>query len=98
VLLLAAGALWANGHGGVSGAGIAQGLTQLSDTTQVTTPLQATNFTTLQAAFAQGRKVNLTGSSGALDFDPATGVAPGPIEVWSVQLDGGTPAVRTVNP
>jgi ABC-type branched-subunit amino acid transport system substrate-binding protein len=32
-------------------------------------------------------KINVVGTSGELDFDPATGEAPGPIEIWSVAPD-----------
>jgi hypothetical protein len=32
-------------------------------------------------------KINVVGTSGELDFDPATGEAPGPIEIWSVLPD-----------
>lgn len=98
VLLLAAGALWADGHGGVSGPGIASGLGQLSDTTQAPTNLTADNFTALSAAFSQGKRVNVRGASGALDFDPATGVAPGPIDVWALQPDGGIGTLQSVTP
>ena len=99
VLLLGAGAAWAQSSGAaITGASIAQGLTQLSEAGAATTPLTADNFTSLQAAFAQGHTVNVTGASGELDFDPATGVAPGPIDVWTIAPDGGIVTLRTVTP
>ena len=96
VLLLGAGSLWAQGHGGISGAGISMGLTQLSDTTQAITPLTADQFTSLGASFNQGKKVNVSGASGALDFDNTQGVAPGPIDIWAIAPDGGIITLDTV--
>jgi hypothetical protein len=96
VLLLAAGALWAQGHGTIDGAGVAQGLTQLSDTTVAATSLSADNFTALSAAFSQGHQANVKGASGALDFDNAHGVAPGPIDIWVIAPDGGIVTVANV--
>lgn len=96
VLLLAAGALWAQTRGDVNGAGIAQGLTQLSDARIAPLALVADNFTTFGGAFTQGKMVNVAGASGALDFDPATGVAPGPIDVWEILDDGGIATIQTV--
>lgn len=99
VLLLGAGAVWSADHGGVTGAGIAQGLGKLSQADAGSSvSLEANQFTTLQAAFAQGRAVNVSGASGALDFDPATGVAPGPIDVWTIAPDGGIVTLQTVTP
>jgi len=103
VLLLAAGAVYADVHGGISGAGIAQGLGQLYDGPDDgggsgVIPLQAGNFTLLRAAFAQGHKVNVAGASGALDFDPVTGTAPGAIDTWKVASDGGIVTTGQVNP
>ncbi|MBS2026691.1 MAG: ABC transporter substrate-binding protein [Deltaproteobacteria bacterium] len=96
VLLLAAGSLWAQGHGTIDGAGVAQGLTQLSNTSVAATPLSADQFTTLAASFSQGQQVNVKGASGALDFDNAHGVAPGPIDIWVIAPDGGIVTVANV--
>ena len=99
VLLLAAGATWAQSSGqAISGANIATGLTKLSDTTQQPISLSADDFTSLAASFAQGKSVNVAGASGALDFDPDAGVAPGPIDIWTIEPDGGIATVRTVTP
>jgi branched-chain amino acid transport system substrate-binding protein len=96
VLLLGAGALWAQGKGEITGASVAQGLTELSDLNQTPVALTADNFTTLRNAFTQGKMVNVAGASGSLDFDSSTGTAPGPIDVWQIEPDGGIVTIQTV--
>ncbi len=89
VYLLALGSMWAmgaDGTGEVSGPRIAEGLEQLTSGP----PLQfrPTDLTAMKAALQQGQTIDVRGASGELDFDPATGEAPSPIEVWRVAGDG----------
>jgi branched-chain amino acid transport system substrate-binding protein len=87
--LLALGSAFAvgeDGQGAVTGVRIAQGLTKLSAGT--TLQLRPTDLTPAKGALQRGESINVVGASGNLDFDPATGEAPSPIEVWRVVGDG----------
>lgn len=97
-MVLMLGTVWAEAHGGLTGANVAAGLAMLADGTQSETPLLPDNLTQLSSQLRQGRAVNVEGASGALQFDPATGVPPGPIDVWTVLPDGGLATLRTVRP
>ncbi|MGA9524722.1 MAG: ABC transporter substrate-binding protein [Myxococcaceae bacterium] len=82
--VLALGAAWAvgDGSGEVTGPRIAEGLTKLSSGTHY--ELSPGQFTAAKAALQKGGPVNVAGASGDLDFDPVTGEAPSPIEVWTI--------------
>jgi branched-chain amino acid transport system substrate-binding protein len=103
-MLLAASAVWANSNGGsITGETMAQGLTHLSDTYAdggpvTPTSLFYTNFPTVTSALTLGNPVNIEGASGALNFDPNTGIAPGPIDIWVIAPDGGIVTLNTVTP
>jgi hypothetical protein len=94
-MLVAVGAAWADGHGGLSGANLARGLTLLSAPDAGPTPLEPTNLTTIVGRLNGGTPVNVEGASGNLDFDSSTGTAPGPIEIWQVAPDGGLVTIAT---
>lgn len=80
---LALGAVWSmKGGAAVSGAGIAEGLAQLSSGTSYR--LSATQFTAAASDLSSGKSVNVDGASGKLDFDATVGEAPSPIELWKV--------------
>jgi ABC-type branched-subunit amino acid transport system substrate-binding protein len=99
-MLLAVAAAYASGQpGGITGENMAQGLTQLSaaDAGKIEL-LEPNNFPTITSYFTQNKKLNVQGASGDLDFDPSTGVAPGPIDIWKVYPDGGLVTVQTIAP
>jgi branched-chain amino acid transport system substrate-binding protein len=62
---------------------VAEGMTRLSAGTIVN--ISPTTWSTGKAEITTGDKqINIVGTSGELNFDPATGEAPGLIEVWRV--------------
>jgi branched-chain amino acid transport system substrate-binding protein len=75
---------WAVGQedGVISGRNIARGLRHVSSGTEFV--IRPSAFQQIVAAFAQGQSVDVTGASGALDYDPATEETEGRIEVWTV--------------
>ncbi len=83
--VLALGAAWAvgDGAGEVTGPRIAEGLTKLSSGPHY--ELSPGQFTAAKAALQKGGPINVAGASGDLDFDPDTGEAPSPIEVWTIE-------------
>lgn len=91
VYALALAAAWAIGQAPqaqLTGESVASGLGQLSAAAVEATGVEAANFTALQAALAGGEAVNISGASGSLDFDAATGDVTGPVEVWRVTSEG----------
>jgi branched-chain amino acid transport system substrate-binding protein len=97
VYVVALGCAYAVGSSGTSeltGSRIAEGLKHLSSGTSVA--LGPTDFTAGRNAVQGGGTVDVQGASGKLDFDPATGEAPGAIELW--QVDGGIIKPITVIP
>jgi branched-chain amino acid transport system substrate-binding protein len=87
VALGAAWAVGANGNGAVTGPRIAEGLTKLSSGAAY--KLTPDQLTPAKAALQQGTSIDIDGASGKLNFDPANGEAPSPIDLWQV-TDGGT--------
>ena len=66
---------------------VAEGLAQLTAGQKVNAG--PTGFTTgVSELRGRAARIDLEGTSGPLDFDPTTGEAPGPIEVWQVNPDG----------
>lgn len=85
VYALALAAAYAAGNGGsgaITGRSLATGLTKLSSGTPYT--LQPLNFTAARNALQAGSSIDIEGASGHLNFDPTTGEAPAPIELWQV--------------
>jgi len=65
---------------------VAEGLSRLSAGPIVN--IAPTEWANGKAAITSGsRQMNIKGTSGDLDFDPAKGEAPGPIEIWTVAPD-----------
>lgn len=82
------GAAYALGQeGGVTGAGIARGLRRISASAPET-PITPANWTTIADALGRGEEVNVLGTSGNLDFDPATEETTGLINIWTISADG----------
>ncbi len=69
--------------GQVTGTGIAQGLRQLSSG-GTALPIRPTSWPSVVANFESGTAINVEGSSGALDYDPATEETVSPIDLWQV--------------
>jgi ABC-type branched-subunit amino acid transport system substrate-binding protein len=98
-LLLAAAAAWARANGGATPEGIARGLSHLSAPGVPEVPLDPSEFVpSLETAFTQGQDVNVVGASGHLDFDPVTGIAPCPVELWSLVADAGFVTAAVYDP
>ena len=104
--LLALGSAWAMGpspySGVVSGPTIADGLTHVSSGDCASAgpncyQLTPTSFTATATALGSHQSVDVQGASGELTFDPQTGEAPSPIQLWRVQ-SGQIVNVATVNP
>lgn len=94
VALGAAHAVGSSGTNALTGSRIAEGLARIRSGSPVA--VGPTEFTTARGAIQGGGTVDLQGASGQLDFDPATGEAPGAIELW--QVDAGTIRSVTVIP
>ena len=81
------GATWAwYQEAGMSGTELARGLRKLSSGDEVS--LRATSWSTVKASFEAGESIDITGTSGKLDFDPETEETTAPIEVWKISDDG----------
>ncbi len=77
------GVAWASAQEDtISGLTIARGLRRVSEGE----PLDVTpsTFQPIVSAFARGESVDVSGASGALDFDPSTEETEGVIELWTV--------------
>ena len=81
----------------VVGPKLGEGMGKLSNTAQAPIPLRADSWTEVSNNLLQGLTVNVEGASGPLDFDPVTGAASAPYEVWQVS-DGGIRVLRLTNP
>ncbi len=88
VLALAtAHAVGPNGQGPLTGTTLSAGLARLSDPGSTSFQVGVSTFTNARTALEGGAMINLEGASGSLQFDPARGEAPSPIELW--QFRGG---------
>ncbi|MEN9799883.1 MAG: hypothetical protein RL653_3580 [Pseudomonadota bacterium] len=94
-LSLALAAAVGDGTGSVNGGTVAAGLTRLTGGTPF--PLQAIKFAEAAQVVASGTRLDVDGASGALDFNNATGEAPGKIEIWKVAGKGFS-SVKVVDP
>ncbi|MBI3181890.1 MAG: ABC transporter substrate-binding protein [Myxococcales bacterium] len=97
--VLALGAAYAVGADGsqpVTGERIAEGLTKLS--LGPVFKLTPGEFTPAKAALQSGNSIDIEGASGKLNFDPATGEAASPIELWQVSTatGGSFATVKTI--
>jgi branched-chain amino acid transport system substrate-binding protein len=98
VYVVALGAAWAQGDGAkeITGPRIAQGMTRLSSGPLF--QLSASQYLYAKAPLLAGGSIDIAGASGDLDFDPATGEAPAPIEVWMVQAGAFVTLQKARNP
>jgi branched-chain amino acid transport system substrate-binding protein len=80
----------------ITGAALAQGMTRLSSGAPV--DVGALGYAAAYAALAAGQPVDLQGTSGPIDFDPATGdIVSAPIEVWAIDTTNpSTPKFKTL--
>src|SRR5207253_3111434 len=86
LLALAAAFAAGDGTGAITGTRMAQGLTHVS--AGPIFQLTPTDFSGARAALQTSGAIKVQGASGKLEFDPATGEAPSPMEIW--QVSGGT--------
>ncbi len=85
--LLAYGIAWSSyREGGVFGTGIARGLRRVTGGEPVN--IGPNTWTTVRARFGSGQRVDVTGATGRLDYDPETEETTAPIIVWTVDPDG----------
>lgn len=73
-------------EGLVHGLGIARGLRRLSSGKPVA--IQPSTWPSIRAELAQGGSVDVTGASGALDYDPLTEETRAPVEIWKIAAGG----------
>ena len=84
------GAAWAQyNEGAMTGLGVARGLRQLSDFGGEPIDVGPGDWDALQAQFGEGKRVDVRGASGELDYDPETAETTLPVEVWAVREVGG---------
>ena len=88
LILAHAWALRGNKDKAVTGPDIADGLKQLSDPNGAAHQLLPTSYIAATSALLAGKAINVSGASGPLDFDNATGEPTSAVEVWQVQADG----------
>lgn len=85
--LVLLGASWASlQEDAVTGSTIARGMRRLSGGTPL--PLRSDSWAAARDRFRLGERVDVTGASGELDFDPQTEETSAPIEVFRIS-DGG---------
>ncbi|HYV46010.1 MAG TPA: ABC transporter substrate-binding protein [Myxococcaceae bacterium] len=97
IYVVALGCSYAVGSAGTSaltGSRIAEGLGHLTSGAAIA--VGPTDFTAARNTVQGGGSIDVQGASGQLNFDPATGEAPGLIELW--QVDGGIIKPITVVP
>jgi branched-chain amino acid transport system substrate-binding protein len=81
-------------EGRVTGTGIARGLRKIVATGEEV-QVNPGNWTRIADAMAAGKPVNLTGTSGLLDYDPATEETSSLVEIWGIAASGQAIEVRT---
>ncbi len=82
------GTAWAHyQEDAITGTNVARGMREMSSGDSV--DVRATSWSTVRANFAEGRSVDLQGTTGKLDFDNSTCETSAPIEVWSVRYESG---------
>lgn len=69
------------------GRNVAEGMANLSSGSTAVN-VSPTSWNKAKGSLADGEPIDIEGTSGHLDFDAATGEAPGPIEVWGVDSNG----------
>jgi branched-chain amino acid transport system substrate-binding protein len=88
------GAAWALAQeGALTGTTLARGLRHVSE--GAPQPIRPSTWDELTQAFTQGSSVDVEGASGPLDYDLATEELLAPIEVWTLQQDGGSWVLRS---
>jgi ABC-type branched-subunit amino acid transport system substrate-binding protein len=79
-----------------SGGNLVANLGRMSDPNGVAVVVGPNSISAGVTTLQMGGTINLTGTSGPIDFDPNTGdVLSAPIEKWSVDTSGATPMFQT---
>lgn len=77
------GVIWASRNDdNYDGITVTDGMTRLSSGTDI--QINFGNWTSGKTKLGAGESINVIGASGALQFNPDTGEAPGAIEIWKV--------------
>jgi ABC-type branched-subunit amino acid transport system substrate-binding protein len=71
----------------ITGLGVAQGLRRLSDGDPPPVPVQPPSWSTVIDQFRNGRRIDIVGASGNLDYDLEIEETTNPIEVWQIVAD-----------
>lgn len=81
------GASMADDFGGLE---VADGFSRLAEIggEATTVAVGPNDFSSAVIELSQGRSIDISGTSGPLDFDPVTGDAPGDVEVWGIVGSG----------
>ena len=84
------GAAWsiARDGGAVTALGVARGLRHISAGRAI--QIRAIDWASAVNAFETNMTIDVTGASGALDYNPATEETTAPIEVWRLMMTGAT--------
>lgn len=83
--------------GALTGKGMGAGMRNVSEGRAIN--LLPTDWNTGRASFSEGTAINVRGTSGELDYDPATEETSAPVDVWAVNEDGnGFDVVDTLYP
>jgi branched-chain amino acid transport system substrate-binding protein len=92
------GVVWASQHGSnYTGVDVAKGMAHLE--TGTPTPLDLSSWPTGRSDLVSMGQIQISGTSGSLQFNPATGEAPGSILIWNVLPNlGGYGDVMVVQP
>lgn len=72
----------------VTGTSVRDGMSKLVGGTKLDTG--STNITTAFSLFSQNKSIDYNGASGPLDYDLATGEAPGDIQIWCLPKNQST--------
>ncbi|MBW2525325.1 MAG: ABC transporter substrate-binding protein [Deltaproteobacteria bacterium] len=80
---------------GFTGRDVVDGFSRLTGG-DVAVAVGTSDFSSAVSELSQGRSIDIEGTSGPLDFDTATGEAPGNIEVWSVDSSGSPKQFQTI--
>lgn len=89
---------WASGRGHLDGAGLSEGLANVSATGTTPVSLGRIDWDRGSAALAGGTAIDVSGASGLLDFDNTVGAPSGYYDGWRILPDGGIVKYMNIPP